>query len=78
MKHLARHLLLALGIAIPLWLRRKPGTLALSWGQWGGFYLHWRGPAITRRLCIGWVALTWIGIEIDDLMEAYACEGEKA
>lgn len=51
------------------------GTLSLSWGTWGGFYLYrprGKRPSICR-LCIGWVAITYIGgIEIDDLMEAYA------
>jgi hypothetical protein len=42
------------------------GTLALSWGPWGGFYLH------RSRICLGWVAITWFAIELDDLMEAYA------
>jgi hypothetical protein len=55
------------------------GTLALSWGKWGGFYLALNGrDAITRRLCLGWFAVTWIGIEIDDLMEAYADSGDSS
>jgi hypothetical protein len=41
------------------------GTLALSWGPYGGFYLH------PRRVCLGWVALTYVRPEMDDLMEAY-------
>ena len=43
------------------------GTLALSWGPYGGFYLH------RTRVCLGWVALTYVAhVEIDDLMEGYA------
>lgn len=45
------------------------GSLAVSWGPWGGFYVH------PRRLCLGWVALTYVPVEIDDLMEAYADTG---
>jgi hypothetical protein len=30
------------------------GTLALSWGHFGGFYLH------RTRACLGWVALTYV------------------
>jgi hypothetical protein len=42
------------------------GTLALSWGEYGGFYLH------PRRICLGHVALTYLPkVEIEDLMEAY-------
>jgi hypothetical protein len=42
------------------------GTLALSWGPWGGFY-------VTRsRVCLGFVAITLLRHhEIDDLMEGY-------
>lgn len=48
------------------------GTLAISWGAYGGFYLH------PRRICLGWVALTYCPkVEIDALMEAYASDKEK-
>lgn len=48
-------------------LVRRRGTIALSWGRSGGFYLH------RQRLCLGRVALTYVpAIEIDDLMKAYA------
>ena len=42
------------------------GTIALSWGKWGGFYFE-RGWM--WRLCLGWVALTFLPMEIDDLMK---------
>jgi hypothetical protein len=42
------------------------GTLALSWGEYGGFYLH------PRRICLGRVALTYLPkVEIEDLMDTY-------
>jgi len=41
------------------------GTLAVSWGRYGGFYLH------ARRFCLGWIALTYVPVEIDDLMRGY-------
>jgi hypothetical protein len=41
------------------------GTLALSWGRYGGFYLH-RG-----RVCLGRVAFTYCPVELDVLMRAY-------
>jgi len=37
-------------------------TVSLSWGRFGGFYLH------RNRVCLGWVALTWLPWEMDDLM----------
>lgn len=46
--------------------RRRGGTVAVSWGPWGGIYV------IGGRLCLGWIALTYVSVEIDDLMEGYA------
>lgn len=44
----------------------RKGTLALSWGPYGGFYLH------RRRVCLGWVALTYCPrVEIEDLVRGY-------
>jgi hypothetical protein len=40
-------------------------TLAISIGSWGGFYLHW---GHTKRICIGWVALTWLPCDLDSLI----------
>ena len=51
------------------------GTLALSWGPYGGFYVA-RNP-VCCRLCLGWLALTWVAVEIDDLMIAYANELDR-
>jgi hypothetical protein len=45
----------------------KPGRgffIALSVGAWGGFYCH------GRRVCLGWVAVTWRGVEMDDVIAA--------
>lgn len=50
-------------------MTKHVGTLALSWGKPGGFYVY-RAPG-TRRLCLGRVALTWMNVEIEDLMRAY-------
>jgi hypothetical protein len=45
----------------------RGGTLALSWGRYGGFYLH------RYRLCLGWVALTFLPIDLDEILhEAYS------
>lgn len=41
-------------------------TLMLSIGSWGGVYLHW---GYTKRLCLGWVALTVIPRDDDFLGE---------
>ena len=40
-------------------------TLAISIGPWGGFYWHW---GYTKRICIGWVALTWLPCDLDSLI----------
>lgn len=47
---------------------RVHGTLALSWGRYGGFYVH-RGEM--WRVCLGRVALTYVPNEIDELIRAY-------
>lgn len=44
----------------------RRGTLSISWGPSGGWYVH------HHRICLGRLALTFVpGVEIDDLMEAY-------
>jgi hypothetical protein len=40
-------------------------TLIISVGRWGGFYLH------QHRLCLGWIAFTFYGVDYDDLMEKF-------
>lgn len=38
-------------------------SIILSFGQWGGIYVD------RRRLCLGWVAITWLPEDIDDVLE---------
>jgi hypothetical protein len=48
--------------------REKEGnrmSFVLSFGRYGGFYFS-RGWS--TRLCLGWVAITWLPAEIDDLL----------
>lgn len=45
-------------------------TLAVTWGRWGGFYrLGRRG---LWRVCIGWIAVTYIRDEFAAVLRAYA------
>lgn len=44
------------------------GTLALSFGPWGGFYVH-RGFSL--RLSLGWLAITWLPDELDTVLGSY-------
>lgn len=45
----------------------KGRTLALSYGNYGGFYLmRHQGWS---RICLGWIAITSIPWDIDDLLE---------
>lgn len=44
----------------------RGGTVAFSWGPWGGFYAK-RG-AMTR-LCLGWVAITYIPQDLDEFLD---------
>jgi len=41
------------------------GSLTLSWGKYGGFYFF-RG--FSKRLCLGWISLTYFPDEIDNLI----------
>lgn len=58
----------------------RRGMVTLSWGpQSGGIYTyHDTGQGLTTwRLCLWFVAITYFGgIEIEDLMEAYAERGD--
>lgn len=39
-------------------------TIILSIGRWGGVYVAW---GWSKRFCLGWVALTFLPCDIDDL-----------
>ena len=41
-------------------------TFAISFGKWGGFYLF---NGYTKRVCLGWIALTFIPIDLDVILE---------
>lgn len=44
----------------------QPGlSLILSIGKWGGFYAF---NGTTKRLCLGWVALSLIPYDIDPIL----------
>lgn len=61
----------------------KGGTISLSWGRYGGFYAsRYKSTRLAHgrrygRVCLGWFALTWVPIEIDDLMAAYVDRPES-
>jgi hypothetical protein len=38
-------------------------SLVFSFGKYGGFYYHYKG--YTARLCLGWMAITFIPEDID-------------
>ena len=40
-------------------------TIALAIGRWGGFYIH---CDYTFRVCLGWVSLTLIPRDLDELL----------
>ena len=42
----------------------RGGAFVLSWGRYGGLYVH------RRRLCLGWVALTYLPYDLDDWLRA--------
>lgn len=40
-------------------------ALMLSFGKYGGFYWH---KGYSKRLCLGWIAITLIPKDIDDIL----------
>jgi hypothetical protein len=50
------------------------GSIVLSWGKWGGFYYE-PGKTITR-LCLGFIAFTYIPYDFDDWWRAILMVGE--
>lgn len=41
------------------------GSLILSWGSYGGFYVI---NSFSKRVCLGWIAFTYIPEDIDNLL----------
>lgn len=41
-------------------------TFAISFGKYGSFYFM---RDATIRICLGWVALTWFPMDIDEVLE---------
>jgi hypothetical protein len=39
------------------------GTFSISWGKYGGWYILLR---YTKRICLGWVAITYFPFDIDE------------
>lgn len=37
-------------------------TIAISFGSYGGFYIH---SGYTKRVCLGWIAFTYFPEDID-------------
>ena len=44
--------------------RRFHITFMISTGHWGGFYWN------NGRLCLGWIAFTFMHYDVDDVLEA--------
>lgn len=42
------------------------GSIIISWGKYGGFYV---AIDYTKRLCLGWAAITYIPLDIDVLFQ---------
>lgn len=44
---------------------KRGGTISLSWGKYGGFYLK---KGYTTRICLGWVAITYFPEDLDNIL----------
>jgi hypothetical protein len=51
----------------------KGFSLYVCFGKWGGFVFE-RQPGLLRRLCLGWVAVGWMGLDVERLIQ----HGSKA
>jgi len=43
----------------------------LTCGEYGGFYVH------RHRISLGWVAVTWLSVDIDEILLEYRSATEK-
>lgn len=51
-------------------------TLAIHWDKkWGGFYLH---KGHTFRLCLGYLAITFVPLPFDEILDSYITTQEAA
>lgn len=46
--------------------KQKGWALSLSYGLYGGFYIH---KGYTKRICLGRIALTYYPTDIDNLLK---------
>lgn len=48
----------------------RPGSIYLVWGPSGGFYWRYAPTPLGRywRLCLWWVAIVWLPLDIDELV----------
>lgn len=44
----------------------KQGSIVFSWGGYGGFYIT---NKFTKRICLGWIAFTYIPLDFDTYAE---------
>ena len=49
-------------------------SVILSFGRWGGVYVY---GGFGIRVCLGWIALTILPVDIDDIIEAAAKHFEQ-
>lgn len=49
-------------------------SILFSFGKYGGFYFRW---GYTKRLCLGWFAITFCPFDIDEVFD-FAYEGNPA
>lgn len=47
------------------------GAIVFTWGRYGGFY---RNRGFVSRICLGWLAIDYLPVEIEEIYEGYAEE----
>ena len=51
--------------------REQERTLAVTWGSYGGFYTKGRLGDTAWRICLGWLAITYLEAEFTEAMWAW-------
>jgi hypothetical protein len=52
------------------------GCIIISIGKWGGIYAYLKKGSYSKRICLGWVALSFFPDDGDDIIELAAIGSE--
>lgn len=56
---------------------KRERTIAVTWGPWGGVWTYGK-RGLCWRVCLGFVALTYVPAEMTQILEAWLDRGGEA